>query len=116
MGDFNHGNIKLDTQQSTGVGVEDQQFCFLLQDNFLTQYVLEPTRAASVLDIVLFLQKECFDNVAVQEPLSSSDHNQLHFNIKIKSDKTKVKQRRSDVRKSLAHIDGNDNMKKKTAT
>ena len=44
MGDFNHGNIKWDTQQSTGV--EDQQFLCLVQDNFLTQHVLEPTRAA----------------------------------------------------------------------
>ena len=46
----------------------------------------------------------------------SSDHNQLHFNINIKSDKTKVKQCRRDfrkgnyqeIRKSLAHIDWNE--------
>ena len=49
MGDFNHGNIKWDSQQSTGV--DDQQFLCLVQDNFLTQHVLEPTRAARVLDI-----------------------------------------------------------------
>ena len=64
----------------------------LVQDNFLTQHVLEPTRAARVLYIVLSSQKESVDNVVIQEPLCSSDHNQLHFNIKIKSDKTKVKQ------------------------
>ena len=122
MGDFNHGNIKWDTQQSTGV--EDQQFLCLVQDNFLTQHVLEPTRAARVLDIVLSSQKEFVDNVVIQEPLGSSNHNQLHFNIKIKSDKTKVKQHRRDfwkgnyteIRNSLAHIDWNDKMKKKTAT
>ena len=56
IGDFNHGNIKWDTQQSTGV--EDQQFMCLVQDNFLTQHVLEPTRAARVLYIVLSYQKE----------------------------------------------------------
>ena len=44
------------------------------------------------LDIVLSSQKEFVDNVEIQEPLGSSDHNQLHFNINIKSDKTKVKQ------------------------
>ena len=52
------------------------------------------------------------------------DHNQLHFNIKIKSVKTKVKQCRRDfrkgnykeIRKRLAHIDWNDKMKNKTAT
>ena len=97
MGDFNHGNIKWDSLQSTLV--EDQRFLCLVQDNFLTQHVLEPTRAARVLDIVLSSQKEFVDNVVIQEPLGSSDHNQLHFNINIKSDKTKVKQCRRDFRK-----------------
>ena len=122
MGDLNHGNIKWNTLQSTVV--EDQTFLCLVQENFLTQHVLEPTRAARVLDIVLSSQKEFIDNVVIQEPLGSSDHNQLHFNIKIKSDKTKVKQCRRDFRKgnyreimkSLANIDGNDKMKNKTAT
>ena len=122
MGDFTHGNIKWDSLQSTWV--EDQRFLCLVQENFLTQHVLEPTRAARVLDIVLSSQKEFVDNVVIREPFGSSDHNRLHFNINIKSDKTKVKQRRGDFRKgnykkimkSLALIDGNDKMKIKTAT
>ena len=105
--------------QSTGI--EDQTCLCLLQDSFLTQHVLEPTRAARILDIVLSSQKQFVDNVVIQEPLGS---NQLHFNIKIKSDKTKVKQRRRDsrksnykeIRKSLAHIDWNDKIKNKTET
>ena len=88
MGDFNHGNIKWDTLQSTGV--EDQNILCLIQDNFLTQHVLEPTRATRVLDIVLSSQKEPVDNVKIKEPLGSSDHNQMHFDINIKSDRTKV--------------------------
>ena len=63
MGDFNHGNIKWDTLQSTGV--EDQMFFCLEQDNFLTQHVFEPTRAARILDIVLSSQKEFVDNVVI---------------------------------------------------
>ena len=122
MADFNHGNIKWDSLESTGV--EDQRFLCLVQDNFLTQHVLEPTRAARVLYIVLSSQKEFVDNVVIQEPLGSSDHNQLHFNINIKSDETKVKQCRrnfrkgnyKEIRKSLAIIDWNDKMKNKTAT
>ena len=55
MGDFNHGNIKWDSLQSTAV--EDQRFLCLVQDNFLTQHVLEPTRAARVLYIVLSSQE-----------------------------------------------------------
>ena len=73
---------------------------------------------------MLSSQKEFVDNVVIQEPLGSSDHKQLHFNINIKSDKTKVKQCRRDFRKgncneiwkSLALIDSNDKMKKETAT
>ena len=68
--------------------------------------------------------KELVDNVEIKEPLGSRDHNQMHFNISIKSDKTQVKQCRRDfrkgnykeIRKSLALIDGNDKMKNKTAT
>ena len=82
MGDFNHGNNKWDILQSTGV--EYQTLLCLVQDNFLTEHVLEPTRAATILDIVLSSQKEFVDNVVIQELLGSSDHNQLHFNIKIK--------------------------------
>ena len=122
MGDFNHGNIKGATLQSTGV--EDQKLLCLVQDNFLTQYVLEPTRATRALYIVLSSQKELVDNVDIKEPLGSSDHNQMHFTINIKSDKTKVKQSRRDfrkgnymeIRKSLALIDWNVKMKNKTAT
>ena len=64
MGDFNHGNIKCDSLQRTGV--EDQRCLCLVQDTFLTLHVLEPTRAAMVLDIVLSSQKEFVDNVVIQ--------------------------------------------------
>ena len=36
MGDFNHGNIKWDTLE--GTGVEDNTFLCLVQYNFLTQH------------------------------------------------------------------------------
>ena len=120
MGDFNHGNIQWDTLESTGV--EDQQFMCLIQDNFLIQHVLEPTRGGRVLDLVISSQKEFVDNVKIQEPLGSSDHNQVHFNIKITSDKTKVSPCKRNFRKGnykemrtiLEHIDWNDKMKNTT--
>ena len=64
MGDFNHVNIKWDTIESTGV--EDQKCLGLVQDNFFTQHVFEPTRAARVLYIELYSQKESVDNVVIQ--------------------------------------------------
>ncbi len=90
-----------------------------------TECIIEPTMSSEgIRYIVLSSQEEFVDNVVIQEPLGSSDHNQLLFNIKIKSDKTKVKQCRMDfrkgnyneIRKSLAHVDGKDKMKNKTAT
>ena len=105
-------------------GVEDQTFLCLVQDNFLTQHVLEPTRTARVLHMVLSSQKEFVYNVVIQESLGSIDHNQLHFKINVKSDKSKVKQCRRDfrkgnykeIRKRLTLIDWNGKMKNKTAT
>ena len=41
----------------------------LVQDSFLTQRVLEPTRGENVLDIVLSSQKEFVDKVKIYEPL-----------------------------------------------
>ena len=67
-------------------GSEDQQFLFLIQDSFLTQHVLEPTRGENVLEIVLSSQKELVDNVKILEPLGNSDHNQIHFDINVKSE------------------------------
>ena len=84
MGDFNHGHIQWKSVESTGG--EDQQCLFLIQDSFLTQHELEPTRGENVLDIVLLLHKELVDNVNIHEPLGNSDHNQIHFDITVKSE------------------------------
>ena len=37
-----------------------------------------------MLDLILSSQNELVDNVKIYEPLGSSDHNQIHFNIKVK--------------------------------
>ena len=63
MGDFNHGHIQWKSPESTGG--EDQQFLFLIQDNFLTQHVLGQTRGDNVLDIVLSSKKELVNNVKI---------------------------------------------------
>ena len=35
------------------------------------------------------------DNVKIHEPFGNSDHNQLHFDIKVKSESTNKKHRRN---------------------
>ena len=84
MIDFNRGHIQWKSLESTGG--EDQQFLCLIQDSFLTQHVLEPTRGNSVLDICLSSQNELVDNVKIHEPLGNSDHTQIHFDINVKSE------------------------------
>ena len=66
--------------QSTGG--EEQHVLLLIQDSFLTQHELEPTREENVLDIVLPSQNELVDSVKIHEPLCNSDQNQTHFYIK----------------------------------
>ena len=61
MGDFNHRHIQWKSLESTGG--EDQKFLFLIQDSFLTQHVLEPTRGDNVLDRAFSSQKELVYNV-----------------------------------------------------
>ena len=121
MGDFNHGHIQWNSLESTGI--EDQQFLCLIQDSFLTQHVLEPTRGENVLDIVLSSQQELVDNVKIFEPLGNSDHNQIHFDINVKSEsKNKKTYKRNfhkgnykDMRKYLAQLDWNNMLMDKTA-
>ena len=84
MGDFDHGHIQWKSLESTGG--DDQPFLFLFQESFLTQHVLERTRRENILDIVLSSQKELVDNVKIHEPLGNSDHNQIHFDINVKSE------------------------------
>ena len=42
---------------------EDQQFLMLIQEKFLTQHVLQPTRGENVLDLLLSSQNELEKNV-----------------------------------------------------
>ena len=65
---------------------DEHQFLLLTQDCFLTQHVLEPTRGGNVLDLILSSQNELVDNVKVHEPSVSSDHNHIHFTIKVKTE------------------------------
>ena len=84
MGDLNHGHIQWKYLESTGG--EDQQFIFLIQDSFFTQHVQQPTRAEIVLHIVSSSQHDLVDNVKIHEQFGNTDHNQIHVDIKVKSE------------------------------
>ena len=80
-------------------GSEDQKCLKLVQDSFLTQHVLEPTRGENVLDIVLSSQKELIDNIRIFEPLGRSDHNEIYFIIKVKGEQNRKIRYRKKIRK-----------------
>ena len=120
MGNFIHGHIQCKFLESTGG--EDQHFLLLIQNNFLTQHVLEPTGGEHALYLVLSLQNEFVDNVKIHQPLGDSDYNQIHFDIKEKSECTIIKYGRNfhqcnykDIRKYLARLDWNNMLRKQTA-
>ena len=62
------------------------------------------------------------DTIKIHEPLGNSDHNQIHFDIKVKSESTNKKYRRNfhkskykDMRKYLAQLEWNNMLRNKTA-
>ena len=61
--------------------------------------MLEPTRGENVLYIVLSSQKELVDNVKIHQPLGNSDHNQIHFDINVKSESKNKKTYRRNFHK-----------------
>ena len=99
-------------------------FLNLVQDSFLSQHVLAPTKGKNELDMVLSSQKETFDNVKICEPLGCSDHNQIYFIIKVKGERNRKiryrkhfhKGRYKDMGEYLAKVDWNSTLKNKTAT
>ena len=95
MGDFNHGHIQWTSLQSPGR--EEQEFLNCVQDSFLSQHMLEPTRGKNLLDIVLSSQNEFVDNIKICEPLGCSDHNVI---IKVKEERNrKIRYRTFSQRK-----------------
>ena len=96
MGDFNHPDIRWNSLDSSK---ESAKFLLLVQNCFLTQHVLEPTRGDNVLDLILSSNKELVDNVTVVEPLGTSDHSQIHFNLTVKTGSRYSKQRKRDFKK-----------------
>ena len=61
--------------------------------------ILPCCSSGDVLDLIWSSQNEFVDNVKVHVPLGSSDHNQIHFNIKAKASNTYKKQWRRNFNK-----------------
>ncbi len=52
-------------------------------ENFLSQFVVEPTRGENILDINLATEEDLIREVVIGNPLGTSDHNIVKFKVAI---------------------------------
>lgn len=78
LGDFNYPEIDWTDSSNNQI---NNQFLEIVNDNFLFQHVTEPTRGKNILDLILTTEERLVENVKIREPLSTSDHNVLEFNL-----------------------------------
>ena len=71
MGDFNYRTINWTTLEADS---HEKPFINLIQDCFLTQHVLQPTRGKNILDLILTTDPNTIEEVEVLEHFSTSDH------------------------------------------
>ncbi|MCP4269715.1 MAG: hypothetical protein GY777_29775 [Candidatus Brocadiaceae bacterium] len=79
VGDFNYRNINW--VEKTG-NIEAEDFLEVVNDNFLFQHVIEPTRNENILDLVLSKAENMIHGIEIGGQLASSDHEEIRFGIK----------------------------------
>ncbi|CAB3985999.1 Hypothetical predicted protein [Paramuricea clavata] len=87
-GDFNLPNISWTDSNYTATGSLNQNFCDVLDDYFMSQLCLVPTRESNILDLLFTNQPEHITLTAVHPPAElgmNSDHNIIHFQISTSS-------------------------------
>ena len=60
---------------------ESRRLIKFTEDNFLHQYVREPTRGPNILDLIFSNQENLVSDVQVREHLATCDHNMINFVI-----------------------------------
>ena len=78
MGDFNCPNIDWNSMAGDPEGT---RLVDLIDDEFLSQAVNQPTRENNVLDLVLATDPDLIDDCEVGEKLNGCDHHLIRFKI-----------------------------------
>jgi hypothetical protein len=81
MGDFNFPELDWGKPESI---CDSHPFIDCMSNNFLTQLVEEPTRANNYLDLVLCSDPSLIDNLSIEEPFETSDHQIIKFSMVIR--------------------------------
>ena len=76
VGDFNLPRIDWDNQIGDA---ESEEFLDVVQDNFLHQYIREPTRGSNILDLVLSNTDNIISDVEIGGQLGNTDHDEIRF-------------------------------------
>ena len=86
LGDF---NCRINWEDREG-DAEGKRLLDFASDNFLTQWVKEPTRGNSVLDLVFTTEDNIVTDLSVDECLGGSDHNLIRFSASLPVAKQKT--------------------------
>ena len=78
MGDFNFAELNWSKLENVDMA---HPFVECINNNFLYQLVEEPTRGKNYLDLILSSEEGMIQNVAVQEPFETSDHQIIRFEL-----------------------------------
>ena len=84
MGDFNHSDIKWSDIGGSCIGngrPASLEFLDTLSENFLSQFVIDPTFGNNTLDLVISDNQVSIFNVNVYPPLGSSAKIKLHSTL-----------------------------------
>ena len=79
LGDFNYRNVDWDLMIGNR---ESEEFLKVMQDNFLKQLVIEPTRGNNILDLIITNSDDIIEQVDVGGYLGNSDHREIRCKIK----------------------------------
>ena len=82
VGDFNYPTINWKNFECSN---EEEKFVELLHDNFMFQYVDEPTREGNILDLVISNEIAMVEELKLLEHFSTSDHNMVEFQLVLKT-------------------------------
>ena len=82
MGDFNYPHIDwISKTPLPSASIDSDKFLAMVEDSFLTQHVLIPTRDEAILDLVLTRDEDLVSDIAVCGHLGSSDHSILMWSL-----------------------------------
>ena len=81
LGDFNYPQINWTNLTSTKG--TDELFLKCVQDNFLEQCVIGPTRQKSLIDLIMVNDQSLVSDIVIGENLGNSDHNIVRFNMNV---------------------------------